>query len=434
GAGTLQVKVVGTGESGYLASVMKLVSEAQNDQSKRETLSQVVAKYLFYVALIVGILAFVIWYLVTKDINIALERLVTVLIIACPHALGLAIPLVVARSTSIGARNGLLIKNREAFENAHKVDIVLLDKTGTLTEGDFKVSNITSLSNSFSEDDILGRFSSLEESSSHPLAIGILNETKNRKLKYDLAEDVQTIAGIGLKGNLNSKELIIVNEKYLNTHNFDYNKDDIVKLAGQGNSISFIIEDNKLIGYIAQGDSIKESSYDLVKYLKERGIQVMMLTGDNEHFANLVSKELGLDAYYAQLMPEDKEKIVSQLQSSGKRIMMVGDGINDAPSLVRADVGVAIGVGTDIAIDSADIVLVKSKPSDILGLIDLSKKTSSKMVQNLWWGAGYNILAIPLAAGILAFAGIILTPALGAVLMSLSTVIVAMNAMLLKSI
>ena len=432
GNGTILVKVSGTGESGYLAKVMNLVMQAKKDQSKRERLSHKVAQYLFYISVGVGIVAFIVWFLVTRDVNIALERLVTVLIIACPHALGLAIPLVVARSTALGASNGLLVTNREAFESAHKVDRVLMDKTGTLTEGNFKVNRVLSLDESYTENQVLQYFAALEQASSHPLAQGILEKAHQRLLDYDHASDVHTLPGVGMEGMLNGQKVLIVSEKYLRDEGIAYDTDAVKQLASLGNSMSYLLVDGVLVGLIAQGDTIKEASYGLIQSLQRQGIEAVMVTGDNEYFAQSVAKELGITSYYSEALPEDKERIVHDLQKQGHRVMMVGDGVNDAPSLARADIGVAIGAGTDVAIDSADLVLVKSNPSDILHLLNLSKNTSRKMVQNLWWGAGYNFVAIPLAAGVLAFAGINLTPAVGALLMSMSTVIVAINAMLLR--
>ncbi len=432
GNGSLLVQVSGTGESGYLSQVMKLVENAQKDQSKNERLSQVVAKYLFYIAISVGALAFIVWLLITGDLNIALERLVTVLIIACPHALGLAIPLVVARSTAIGARNGLLVTNREAFENAHKVNKVLMDKTGTLTYSDFKVHSVEALNDKFNHDQVLSYLVALEESSSHPLAIGILDYAKGLGIDGVDAKDVHTIPGVGMSGIIDGKEVLIVNEKYLIKESVFYDANHIQEIASLGNSVSFLMVDAELVGLVAQGDTIKEASYELVKELKAMGIEPVMMTGDNEFYAQAVAKKLGITEYYAQMLPEDKEQKTRELQEQGYKVMMVGDGVNDAPSLARAGVGVAVGAGTEVAIDSADIVLVKSDPQDIVQLLNLSKRTSSKMIQNLWWGAGYNFIAIPLAAGLLAFAGINLSPAVGAMLMSVSTVVVAINAMLLK--
>ncbi|MEG0327664.1 MAG: heavy metal translocating P-type ATPase [Erysipelothrix sp.] len=432
GNGTLLVEVDGTGESGYLSQVMTLVSDAQKDKSKNELLSNKVAQYLFYIALFVGLLTFIIWFSVTQDSNVALERLVTVLIIACPHALGLAIPLVVARSTSIAAKNGLLIRNRESFENAHKVDMVLMDKTGTLTHGNFDLNNYESLDEMLTNDEVLSIFASLEQGSSHPLAVGILKKSEALNFEVSHADGVETIPGVGMRGVLGQQEYLIVNEKYLIENQFVYDKEHVELLAKQGNSMSFLVRNKDVIGIVAQGDKIKEASYELIKTLKSMNVEPVMLTGDNEHFAKMVANELGIERYYAELKPEDKESIVRQLQSEEKRVMMVGDGVNDAPALARANVGVAIGAGTEVAIDSADVILVKSDPKDILNLLRLSKKTSRKMIENLWWGAGYNFIAIPLAAGVLAPIGILLTPAVGAVFMSLSTVIVAINAMLLK--
>ena len=346
--------------------------------------------------------------------------------------MGLAIPLVVARSTALGASNGLLVTNREAFESAHKVDRVLMDKTGTLTEGNFKVNRVLSLDESYTENQVLQYFAALEQASSHPLAQGILEEAHQRSLDYDHASDVHTLPGVGMEGMLNGQKVLIVSEKYLRDEGIAYDTDAVKQLASLGNSMSYLLVEGVLVGLIAQGDTIKEASYGLIQSLQRQGIEAVMVTGDNEYFAQSVAKELGITSYYSEALPEDKERIVHDLQKQGHRVMMVGDGVNDAPSLARADIGVAIGAGTDVAIDSADLVLVKSNPSDILHLLNLSKNTSRKMVQNLWWGAGYNFIAIPLAAGVLAFAGINLTPAVGALLMSMSTVIVAINAMLLR--
>lgn len=432
GSGTITVEVTGTGESGYLSQVMELVSNAQKEKSRVESLSDKVAKLLFYVALIVGIGAFIIWMVLTGDLNIALERMVTVLIIACPHALGLAIPLVTARSTSLGAKNGLLIKNRQALEVAKKVDVIMMDKTGTLTEGNFAVNEYLSFSTQYTEEQVLEFMAALEQNSSHPLSVGVLKKIDELQLTIPKAEDVTNLPGIGLEGRVNGKDIKIVSVSYLNKKSISYDKQMFNDLSNQGNSISFLLLDDQSIGLIAQGDQIKPEAKLMVEKLKARGIKPVMLTGDNKQVASVVAKQLGIDDVHAELMPEDKEKIVKEYKDKNLIVMMVGDGVNDAPSLVRASIGVAIGAGTDVAIDSADVILVKSNPSDILHFLSLAKNTQRKMVQNLWWGAGYNILAIPLAAGILASWGIILSPAIGAIFMSLSTVIVAINAMLLK--
>nr|Q4LAB1.2 RecName: Full=Probable copper-transporting P-type ATPase B [Staphylococcus haemolyticus JCSC1435] len=432
GSGTIQVKVTAVGEDGYLSQVMGLVNQAQNDKSSAELLSDKVAGYLFYFAVIVGVISFIVWMLIQNDVDFALERLVTVLVIACPHALGLAIPLVTARSTSIGAHNGLIIKNRESVEIAQHIDYVMMDKTGTLTEGNFSVNHYESFKNDLSNDTILSLFASLESQSNHPLAISIVDFTKSKNVSFTNPQDVNNIPGVGLEGLIDNKTYKITNVSYLDQHGFEYDNDLFIKLAQQGNSISYLIEDQQVIGMIAQGDQIKESSKQMVADLLSRHITPVMLTGDNDEVAHAVAKELGISDVHAQLMPEDKESIIKDYQSDGNKVMMVGDGINDAPSLIRADIGIAIGAGTDVAVDSGDIILVKSNPSDIIHFLTLSNNTMRKMVQNLWWGAGYNIVAVPLAAGALAFIGLILSPAVGAILMSLSTVIVAINAFTLK--
>lgn len=432
GSGTIQVKVTAVGEDGYLSQVMGLVNQAQNDKSSAELLSDKVAGYLFYFAVIVGVISFIVWMLIQNDVDFALERLVTVLVIACPHALGLAIPLVTARSTSIGAHNGLIIKNRESVEIAQHIDYVMMDKTGTLTEGNFSVNHYESFKNDLSNDTILSLFASLESQSNHPLAISIVDFAKSKNVSFTNPQDVNNIPGVGLEGLIDNKTYKITNVSYLDKHKLNYDDDLFTKLAQQGNSISYLIENQQVIGMIAQGDQIKESSKQMVADLLSRNITPVMLTGDNNEVAHAVAKELGISDVHAQLMPEDKESIIKDYQSNGNKVMMVGDGINDAPSLIRADIGIAIGAGTDVAVDSGDIILVKSNPSDIVHFLTLSNNTMRKMVQNLWWGAGYNIVAVPLAAGALAFVGLILSPAVGAILMSLSTVIVAINAFTLK--
>lgn len=432
GSGTIQVKVTAVGEDGYLSQVMGLVNQAQSDKSSAELLSDKVAGYLFYFAVSVGVISFIVWMLIQNDVDFALERLVTVLVIACPHALGLAIPLVTARSTSIGAHNGLIIKNRESVEIAQHIDYVMMDKTGTLTEGNFSVNHYESFKNDLSNDTILSLFASLESQSNHPLAISIVDFAKSKNVSFTNPQDVNNIPGVGLEGLIDNKTYKITNVSYLDKHKLNYDDDLFTKLAQQGNSISYLIEDQQVIGMIAQGDQIKESSKQMVADLLSRNITPVMLTGDNNEVAHAVAKELGISDVHAQLMPEDKESIIKDYQSDGNKVMMVGDGINDAPSLIRADIGIAIGAGTDVAVDSGDIILVKSNPSDIIHFLTLSNNTMRKMVQNLWWGAGYNIVAVPLAAGILAFIGLILSPAIGAILMSLSTVIVAINAFTLK--
>lgn len=432
GSGTIQVKVTAVGEASYLSQVMDIIKQAQNDKSRAELLSDKVAGYLFYFAVSVGVIAFIIWMLIDNHIDFALERLVTVLVIACPHALGLAIPLVTARSTSIGAHHGLMIKNRAAIETAQHIDYVMMDKTGTLTEGHFSVNHYESFKAGVSDEAVLSLFASLESQSNHPLATSIVGFAKSKNIAYAQPQDVQNISGIGLEGKVGDQSYKITNVTYLEQNGFDYDQALFTKLAQQGNSISYLIDEQQVIGIIAQGDQIKDSSQQMVADLLAKGITPVMLTGDNQEVAETVAKALGINDVHAQLMPEDKESIIKAYQSKGKKVMMVGDGINDAPSLIRSDIGIAIGAGTDVAVDSGDVILVKSDPSDIIHFFTLSKRTMRKMVQNLWWGAGYNIVAVPLAAGILASIGLILSPAVGAILMSLSTVIVAINAFTLK--
>ena len=431
GDGTIEIEVTGTGENGYLAKVMEMVRKAQGEKSKLESLSDKVAKWLFYVALIVGILAFIAWLFLT-DLPNALERMVTVFIIACPHALGLAIPLVVARSTSIAAKNGLLLKNRNALEQANDLDVIMLDKTGTLTEGKFTVTGVEVLDDAFNKNEILQYLGALEANANHPLAVGIMNYLKEHEIKPYQAENLKNLSGVGLEATVKKQQVKIVNEKEVERLGLNVEQALLKPYQEQGNTISFLILENHLAAIVALGDVVKTEAKEFIRTLKERKITPVMLTGDNKNAAQAVADYLGIEEYYGGLLPDDKEAVVQKYLDQGKKVIMVGDGINDAPSLARASIGMAIGAGTDIAIDSADVVLTNSDPKDILHFLDLAKQTRKKMIQNLWWGAGYNILAIPLAAGILAPIGIILSPAVGAVLMSLSTIVVALNALTLK--
>ncbi|XKT07582.1 copper/silver-translocating P-type ATPase CopB [Enterococcus faecium] len=431
GDGTIEIEVTGTGENGYLAKVMEMVRKAQGEKSKLESLSDKVAKWLFYVALIVGILAFIAWLFLT-DLPNALERMVTVFIIACPHALGLAIPLVVARSTSIAAKNGLLLKNRNALEQANDLDVIMLDKTGTLTEGKFTVTGVEVLDDAFNKNEILQYLGALEANANHPLAVGIMNYLKEHEIKPYQAENLKNLSGVGLEATVKNQQVKIVNEKEVERLGLNVEQALLKPYQEQGNTISFLILENHLAAIVALGDVVKTEAKEFIRTLKERKITPVMLTGDNKNAAQAVADYLGIEEYYGGLLPDDKEAVVQKYLDQGKKVIMVGDGINDAPSLARASIGMAIGAGTDIAIDSADVVLINSDPKDILHFLDLAKQTRKKMIQNLWWGAGYNILAIPLAAGILAPIGILLSPAVGAVLMSLSTVVVALNALTLK--
>ncbi|WP_446422905.1 copper/silver-translocating P-type ATPase CopB [Enterococcus durans] len=431
GDGTIEITVTGTGENGYLAKVMDMVRKAQGEKSKLESLSDKVAKWLFYVALVAGILAFIAW-LFLENLPDALERMVTVFIIACPHALGLAIPLVVARSTSIAAKNGLLLKNRNALEQANDLDVIMLDKTGTLTQGKFTVTGLEVLTDNYTKEELLKYIGALESTANHPLAIGIMSYLKEKDIAPYEALNQKNLSGVGLKADVEDQKVKIVNEKEVKRLGLSVDASRVKPYEEQGNTISYLIIGEQLAAIIALGDVIKPEAKQFIQALKEKNITPVMLTGDNQKAAQAVAEYLGIENYYGGLLPDDKEAIVQQYLDKGKKVIMVGDGINDAPSLARATIGMAIGAGTDIAIDSADVVLTNSDPKDILHFLELAKQTRRKMIQNLWWGAGYNIVAIPLAAGILAPVGIILSPAVGAVLMSLSTVVVALNALTLK--
>lgn len=430
GDGTVRVKVTGTGEAGYLAKVMAMVKEAQQEKSKLESLSDKVAKWLFYVALVAGILTFVVW-LFAADLPQALDRMVTVFVIACPHALGLAIPLVIARSTSLAAKNGLLLKSRQALEQGNQLDYVFLDKTGTLTEGKFTVTGVEALAE-LDPREALKYIGALENQTNHPLAVGVLNYLKAEKIEAYPAQEVSTLKGIGVSGKVEGHHVLLVNQKEVEKRQLSFDQEKLKDYQAQGNTISFLLIDDQLIAFFAMGDTLKDQAQDFIKNLRAIRIEPVMLTGDNQAAAQAVADYLGIKEFYSELLPDDKEKIIKEYTDKGKKVMMVGDGINDAPALARASIGMAIGAGTDIAIDSADVVLTNSNLPDILKFIRLAKRTHRKMIQNLWWGAGYNILAIPLAAGILAPIGILLSPAVGAVLMSLSTIIVAINAMTLN--
>ncbi|WP_137663825.1 heavy metal translocating P-type ATPase [Enterococcus hulanensis] len=430
GDGTIRVKVTGTGEDGYLAKVMTMVQQAQQEKSKLESISDKVAKWLFYIALAAGILTFIAW-LIVADLPQALDRMVTVFVIACPHALGLAIPLVIARSTSLAAKNGLLLKSRQALEQGNQLDYVFLDKTGTLTEGKFTVTGVEALAE-MDKTEVLKYIGALESQTNHPLAVGVMNYLKSESIESYQAQDVSTLKGIGVSGTVEGHQVILANQKEVEKRQLNFDQEKLKDYQAQGNTISFLLIDDQLIAFFAMGDTLKAQAQDFIKKLRDVGIEPVMLTGDNQAAAKAIADYLGIKEFYSELLPDDKEKIIKEYTDKGKKVMMVGDGINDAPALARASIGMAIGAGTDIAIDSADVVLTNSNLPDILKFVRLAKKTHSKMIQNLWWGAGYNILAIPLAAGVLAPLGILLSPAVGAILMSLSTIIVAINAMTLN--
>ncbi|UZD23547.1 copper-translocating P-type ATPase [Algoriphagus halophytocola] len=427
--GALKIKVKHTGEDSYLSKVIGLVTEAQKTKSNTQNLADKAAGWLFYIALAAGIITLVVWLGLGKDFNYALERMVTVMIISCPHALGLAVPLVVAISTSVSAKHGLLIRNRTAFENSRKLTTIIFDKTGTLTKGEFGVTRFKSVNAETDDQELLAIAAALENNSEHPIAAGIVRKSKELDLKLDKAENFQNITGMGIEANLNEKEISILSPGGLKQKGIEQPEG---AFKTEDETVVFVLSDEKLIGFIALADEIREESKEAIDTLKKQGIKVLMATGDNEIVAKAVSETLGLDGYYAEVMPEDKQKIIKNLQGKGEFVAMTGDGVNDAPALAQADVGIAVGSGTDVAAETADIILVNSNPKDIANLILFGTATYRKMMQNIWWAAGYNIVAVPLAAGVLAGVGIILSPAIGAALMSLSTVIVALNAQLLK--
>ena len=429
GNGSLKVKVLHTGKDSYLNKVITLVQEAQKAKSKTQHLADRAAKWLTYVALTVGFGTLAVWLLLGFEFVYALERMVTVMVISCPHALGLAIPLVVAISTAISAQNGLLIRNRTAFENSRKISALIFDKTGTLTKGDFGVTRHESLSEKYTGDQVLRLASALEQSSEHPIAVGVIKKVKDLKIDIPKAENFNAITGKGVEARVEGMEVKVVSPGYL--------KDKSLALpesaySSAAETVVFVMINDQLAGYIALADEIRPESKEAIRRFKENGIKVMMATGDNEVVARAVSDELGLDGYYAEVLPHQKVEIVKNLQAKGEFVAMTGDGVNDAPALAQANVGIAVGSGTDVAAETADIILVNSNPQDILNLILFGKATYNKMIQNLVWATAYNAFAIPLAAGALYSVGFVLGPAVGAVFMSLSTVIVAVNAQLLK--
>tara|TARA_R100001143_G_C3360639_1_gene135239 strand:+ start:11693 stop:13771 length:2079 start_codon:yes stop_codon:yes gene_type:complete len=429
GNSTLKVKVEHTGKDSYLNKVIKLVEDAQKTKSKMQNLSDRAAKWLTYIALAIGFGTLAVWLILGYPFVFALERMVTVMIIACPHALGLAIPLVVAISTAISAQNGLLIRNRTAFEESRKISALLFDKTGTLTKGDFGVTRIESVDNAYSKDEILRLSSALEQSSEHPIAVGIIKKVKEENVTVPKLENFNAITGKGVEADVEGKKVKVVSPGYLRDENIAIPEDAYSDAA---ETVVFVLIDGKLSGYIALADEIRPESFDAIQVFKKNNIKVLMATGDNEKTAKAVSDKLGLDGYYSEVLPHQKVEIVKELQGKNEFVAMTGDGVNDAPALAQADVGIAVGSGTDVAAETADIILVNSNPQDIASLILFGKATFKKMIQNLIWATGYNIVAIPLAAGVLYSTGFVLGPAVAAVFMSLSTIIVAINAQLLK--
>lgn len=427
--GSITVKITKTGDESFLSQVVDLVRQAQESKSRTQDLANRAAFWLTIVAITAGLITFAAWVFFTgQSFDFAMNRTVAVMVITCPHALGLAIPLVVSRSTSIAATNGFLIRDRAAFEQARNLDAVIFDKTGTLTEGTFTVTDILNFGDNHTDDEILKYAASLEKNSEHPLAKGILEKAEET---WD-PDEFDSITGKGIKGKVNGKSMKVVSPGFVRENEMDYPQKEVEELSSQGKTVVFVIIEDALVGAIALGDEIRESSKNAIKVLHDMGIECIMLTGDNQQTADYVAKELGIDQVFAEVLPDQKADKVKEVQGQGKLVAMTGDGVNDAPALAQADVGIAIGAGSDVAVETGDIVLVKNNPEDVTALIKLSKSTYRKMVQNLWWASGYNIGAIPLAAGVLFAWGIILSPAVGAILMSLSTVIVAINARFLK--
>ncbi len=429
--GSLRAAVDKTGEESYVAQVISLVRHAQETRSRTQDFADRAAGWLTYTALAAGGLTLLVWLAAGRDFTFALERMVSVMVITCPHALGLAIPLVVASSTSLAAANGLLIRDRKALERAAKLDAVVFDKTGTLTRAEFGVTNIIAEWDS-KEEEILFYAASLESSSEHPIASGIIKKAKEKNIGLKIPEDFQALPGKGVEGKVEGKKIMAVGDNYLKEQGVEITSADVKKFSEQGKTIVYVLMEGRMMGVIALADLIREESKEAIKGLKDMGIKCMMLTGDIASVASWVSRELELDEFFAGVLPHQKADIIKKIQDKGMKVAMVGDGINDAPALAAADVGIAIGAGTDIAIESAGIILTRSDPRDVVGVVNLAKATYAKMQQNLLWAAGYNIIAIPMAAGLLYNFGILLSPALAALLMSASTVIVAVNARFLS--
>ncbi|MFK7780350.1 MAG: copper-translocating P-type ATPase [Candidatus Gracilibacteria bacterium] len=426
GDGVLEIKIIGTGEDSYLSKVINLVKQAQKSKSKTEKLADIAARWLTIIAILSGFGTFVFWFIYGPNLAFAIERLATVMVIACPHALGLAIPLVNAVSTSLSAKNGLLIRNRTAFENARKITTVVFDKTGTLTEGKFGVNGVTLFDKKYSRERLLQLAGSLEKKSEHPIAKGIIREMKLESLDVT---NFKVLKGEGIEGITNNQKIQLLSKKSFEKKDIQIPKNTIINEIA---TLIFVLINDKLIGIITLEDKIRDESFEAIYELKKQGIKCFILTGDNKAVAKQVSDKLNMDGFFAEVLPHEKQEKIKELQSEGEFVAMTGDGINDAPALALADIGIAIGSGSDIAAETADIILVNSNPKDVVTLIRFGKITYRKMVQNLFWATGYNIFVIPLAAGVLYGYGIIISPAIGAALMSLSTVIVAINARMLK--
>ncbi|MHB1096259.1 MAG: copper-translocating P-type ATPase [Gemmatimonadaceae bacterium] len=436
GEGSLRVEVTGTGDKTKLSGIMRLVADAQKSKSRAQHLADRAAQLLTVVAIVSGMITFIVWRWTGASIDFTIVRVVTVLVIACPHALGLAVPLVVAISTTIGARNGLLVRDRRGLEEARNLNTVIFDKTGTLTLGEFRVVDMA-VADGTSGDAALRVAAGVESESEHPIARGIVKTAQDRKLDVPAADGFRALPGKGVAASVDGEEYHLGGPALLEAEHTQL--PDALRAASdaaahRGQAAIYLLRDGKAMAVFAVADAIREESRDAIRALHERGIEVAMLTGDAQAVADAVAKELGIDTVFAQVLPEDKASKVRELQAQGKKVAMVGDGVNDAPALATADIGIAIGAGTDVAVEAGHIVLVRSDPRDIPKIVTLSRATYRKMVQNLWWAAGYNVVAIPLAAGVLAKWQVLLTPAVGAVLMSASTVVVAINAQLLKRV
>ena len=428
GNGTLRIEVKGTGKDSYLNKVITMVQEAQKTKSKTQHLADRAAKWLTYIALTVGVGTLVVWLSLGFDFVYALERMVTVMVISCPHALGLAVPLVVAISTAISAQNGLLIRNRTAFENSRKISMIVFDKTGTLTKGSHEVTRIVPLKEGLDEKELLRLATAVEQHSEHHISKGLQRKAKEEGIIVPSADDFKYDPGVGVSATVEGRQMEAGGEGLLKKTNRNAPEDT----GSAAETKVYVFSDNEMIGYVAFADQIRESSYGAIKTLHQNNIKTLLLTGDVEVVAKAVADELGMDQYMAGVLPHEKQDKVKELQKQGEFVAMTGDGVNDAPALAQADVGIAVGSGTDVAAETADIILVNSDPEDIANLILFGKATYKKMIQNLVWATAYNAFAIPLAAGVLYSAGFVLGPAVGAMFMSLSTVIVAINAQLLK--
>lgn len=429
GNGAIKVLVTHGAEDSYLSQVVKLVQDAQQSKSKTQLLADKAARWLTLIAILAGVATFLYWWLSGRDLSFAIERMVTVIVICCPHALGLAVPLVIAKSTALSARHGLLIKNRTDFENSRKITTIVFDKTGTLTVGRFEVVRFEAIQQGTSKEVILQMAAALEGSSEHPIATGIISKVKVLQLSVPAAENVTAITGKGITGRVDGKDVKVVSPGFIAEQFKDRNVSADIQ---SGETVVYVMINDVIAGFIALADQIRPESAGAIATLKENHIKTVLLTGDNKVVAESVSKTLGMDSFIAEVLPHQKLDKIKELQEQGEFVAMTGDGINDAPALAQADVGIAIGSGSDVAAETAGIVLVNSNPQDVVNLILFGKATWRKMIQNLAWATGYNIVALPLAAGVLYKEGILLSPAAGAVLMTVSTVVVAINASMLK--